>query len=50
VDGWSNHFNGNYWGTYMTAPATPGTYYAWAIGYIAGSVVFTIVGAPVTVT
>jgi hypothetical protein len=49
-DGFAGNFNGNQWGTYMHAPATPGTWYGWGIGYLSGSPVFTIVGAPITVT
>jgi hypothetical protein len=45
------NFNGNMWGTYITAPTSPGTYYGWAIGYNGSSaVIFTIVGAAITVT
>ena len=51
-DGWAGNFNGNEWGTYIFPPATAGTWYAWAIGYSGangtGSVLFAIVGAPVT--
>lgn len=49
-DGLANNFNGNYWGTYMHAPATAGTWYGWAIGYASGVTLFSIVGAPVTVS
>ena len=51
ADGFAGNFNGNYWGTYMHAPATAGTWYGWGIGYgSGGAVLFTIAGAPVTVT
>jgi hypothetical protein len=49
-DGLANNFNGNYWGSYMHAPPTAGTWYGWAIGYAAGVALFSIVGAPVTVS
>ncbi len=35
----------------MHAPASPGTYYGWGIGYNSGgTVLFTIVGNAITVT
>ncbi len=51
ADGMASNFNGNMWGTYITAPTALGTYYGWAIGYNGSSaVIFTIVGASITVT
>jgi hypothetical protein len=50
ADGWAGNFNGTWWGTYMNAPSTPGTYYGWAMGYAAGNTLFTIVGPPITVS
>ena len=51
ADGLAGNFNGNFWGTYMHAPASAGTVYGWAIGYSSGgAVLFTLVGPPVTVT
>jgi hypothetical protein len=34
----------------MNAPPTAGTWYGWAIGYASGATVFSIVGAPITVS
>ena len=50
VDGTAGNFNGTYWGTYMHAPASAGTVYAWAVGRNTAGVLFAIAGPPVTVT
>jgi hypothetical protein len=51
ADGPAANFNGNVWGTYVSAPATTGTFYGWAIGRDgSGVIMFTLVGAAVTVT
>ena len=50
ADGLAGNFNGNFWGSYMHAPASAGTVYGWAIGRNTSGVLFTLVGPPVTVT